>query len=263
MAHPGQHLGALVDVAADAVAHAQKGGGGLAHFGGARRFQLERADALAEAVGGLGQAAYRADLVAQKDDGDGQQDQRGADHPHDEDIGRRAGDPLDRRQEAQHAVDQLDPDLDLFAVAGGVDAVGPGQALAQGLVEHRIKNAVGDRGLVRRVGQDLAAQISRLDLHVALQLGRGGRRQGHLRRAALDVDDHRNVAGQAEGQAAGHGVPVALVKHIGGDHLQQDHRGDDDRQSATEQGIGQQAFEHGGGGALVSSFGLVLVGRAG
>ena len=73
VAHAGQHDGALLDMALDAVAHLDEGVGRLAHLARAARAEvLWRRAPLAEALGRLRQAQDRLDLVAQEEDGDGQ-----------------------------------------------------------------------------------------------------------------------------------------------------------------------------------------------
>ena len=82
MAHAGQHDGALLDMALDAVAHLDEGVGGLAHLARAARAEiLWRRAPFAEAFGRFRQAQDRLDLIAQEKNGDGQQHERGADHP--------------------------------------------------------------------------------------------------------------------------------------------------------------------------------------
>ena len=67
MAHARQHGGALLDMVANAIAHFQEGGRGPTHSARAARTEvLRHRAALAEGVGGLGQAQDRADLVAQE-----------------------------------------------------------------------------------------------------------------------------------------------------------------------------------------------------
>ena len=79
---PGQHDGALLDMALDAVAHLDEGLRRLAHLARAARAEiLWRRPPLAEALGGFSQAQDRLDLIAQEQDGDGQQHERGAHHP--------------------------------------------------------------------------------------------------------------------------------------------------------------------------------------
>ena len=67
VADAGQHGRALLHVLADAVAHFDEGGGGLAHLARAAGREVGRhRAALAEGVGGFRQTQDRADLVAQK-----------------------------------------------------------------------------------------------------------------------------------------------------------------------------------------------------
>ena len=96
--HAGQHGGALLDGALDALLHLQEGLRGAAHLARAARPEVRRIAALAEALGRVGEPQDRPDLVAQEQDRDGEQHQRGADHPEQEDfrvrrIGRRCAAP--------------------------------------------------------------------------------------------------------------------------------------------------------------------------
>ena len=81
VADGGQHLGALADVAQDAVAHQVEGVGGLADLQGTARAEVADVAALAEAVGGAGELADRPDLQAQEEDRDRREHDRAADHP--------------------------------------------------------------------------------------------------------------------------------------------------------------------------------------
>ena len=83
----GEHRRALLDVRLDAVAHLQERLCGLAHLARAARAEILRHRAtLAESVGGFAQPQDGPDLVAEEQDGDGEQDHRGADHPEQEDV---------------------------------------------------------------------------------------------------------------------------------------------------------------------------------
>ena len=87
----------------------------LAHLARAARREVGHRAALAEIVDGGGQRQDRPDLVAQEEDGDGEQHEAGADHPDDEDqrvggVGLAAA-----GEDAQHVVVELDADLDQVA----------------------------------------------------------------------------------------------------------------------------------------------------
>ncbi len=87
VAHAGQHDGALLDMTLDAVAHLDEGMGRLAHFACATRPEINgRRSPLAETVGGIGKPQDRLDLVAQEQNGHGEQHERRADHPQQEDL---------------------------------------------------------------------------------------------------------------------------------------------------------------------------------
>ena len=90
-----QHLGALADVAQDAMAHQVEGMRGLADLERAARPEVADVAALAEAVGGPGELADRADLQAQEVDRD--RARAPIELPTiqvEQEPGRRAGDPL-------------------------------------------------------------------------------------------------------------------------------------------------------------------------
>ena len=98
-----QHLGALADMAQDAVAHQVEGVGGLADLQRTSGPEIADVAALAEAVGGAGELADRADLQAQEEDRDRGEHDRAADHPGEQKPGGGAGDPLPRRDHLQQA----------------------------------------------------------------------------------------------------------------------------------------------------------------
>ena len=116
-----QHGGALLDGALDAPLHLDEGVAGLAHLARAARPELDVA-ALAEALRRLGEAQDRPDLVAQEQDGDAEQHQRGADHPEEEDVRVRRVGLAAPRDHAHDAFVELDADLDEVRAA---DRVGP------------------------------------------------------------------------------------------------------------------------------------------
>ncbi len=84
--HAGQHGGALLDAALDPAFHFQEGEGGAANLARAARAEVRHLASLAEAFGRIGKPQDRADLVAQEHHRDGDQHQRGADHPAEEDV---------------------------------------------------------------------------------------------------------------------------------------------------------------------------------
>ena len=77
--------------------------------------------ALAEIVDGVGEAEDRPDLVPEEDDGDGQEDEAGADHPGDEDQRVRRIGLAPPGEDAEDLVVELDADLDEVGAADRVD----------------------------------------------------------------------------------------------------------------------------------------------
>ncbi len=122
MAHAGEHGGALLDMALDAVTHLDEGLRRLPHFAGAAWAEIGRRwPPLAQALGGLGQAQDRLDLVAQEQDGHGEQHERGPEHPQQENL-RVGGIGLAApRQHMHHRVVELDANVDEVRRAHGVD----------------------------------------------------------------------------------------------------------------------------------------------
>ena len=240
VADAGEQLGALGDLAPDALAHDDEGGRRLAHLAGALGLEIAHRQALAEAVGGLGEAAHRADLVAQEEDGDGEQHDRGADHPHDEDVGGAAEHPLARGGDVEHPVFQLDADHKPLEPAFGIDREGAPELRRERPFEHREENAeagLGQHGKrAAGFGLDVEAEIEPggpQDEGPVAGLGKG-----------LDQLDHRgDVIGQAERQVAAHGVPMAFVEDVGGDELEQHQRRDDDQERPAEQRARHEALE--------------------
>src|SRR5690606_15227121 len=80
-----EHGGALFDLAFYAIAHFDKGMRGTAYFRGALRPEARRIAAHPEAFRRFGQPLDRPDLVSQEENGDGNEHDRGNQHPDDED----------------------------------------------------------------------------------------------------------------------------------------------------------------------------------
>ena len=127
---------------------------------------------LPRALGGLRKAQDRPDLVAQEQDGDAEQHEGRAAHPHQEDV-RVGGIGLAApRQNAHHVVlVELDAHLHIARAADRIDPVGTvdlsPQLVGEGLVEN------GEEGLWARRRQVRVAQ----DVHVELQALRGDARE--------------------------------------------------------------------------------------
>ena len=107
----GQHGGALVHGALDAAFHLDEGLRGAAHLARAARLEGRRLAPLAEALGRVGERQDRPDLIAQEQDGDGEQHQRGAHHPQQEDVGVGGVGGVAPREHPHHRVIELDADL--------------------------------------------------------------------------------------------------------------------------------------------------------
>ena len=149
MADAGQHRGALLDVRRDAVAHLEEGSRRLPHFAGAARAEVVgNLAALAERVGRLREPQNGPDLIAQEENGDGEQDHRRADHPQEEDVRVRGVGLRPRGDEAQNGVLQLDADFDVPRLADRVDPERP-LHLAADLVRQRAVEE-GEEGLGAR-----------------------------------------------------------------------------------------------------------------
>ena len=231
MRHPGQHFRALDDLPLDALAHEQEGRSRLAYLGGAGGLEVGHVTTLAEAVRGGRQSADGTDLVAHEHGGDRKQDKRGSRHPHDEDVGGRAEQPLARREHLKHAVRKLDVDFHLPPEGSGVDRKRPAHALGERVGEHAVEGAGAWRR--RRVRQDFTLPYRRPEAHfVARHLQDPRLVLGPWHRAH-QVDDHGDLAGERAGAMPGDRVPVALVKDQGDHDLQQDQRRDDDQKRAA------------------------------
>ena len=239
VADAGEHGGALVDLALDALLHVVEGDGRLAHLAGAARRKAGHRAALAEGVDRRRQAQDRADLVAQEDDGDGEQHDRGRHHPPDEDE--RIGDiGLGARgEDAQHVVVELDADLDQARAADGVDPERLADLARDLLAEHAVERREERLGAGRR--QRLGRQHGDVEAHALAGDAGDGLEIGILRIAVEDVDDGGDLADHGGGELGGDQLPVALHEDEGDQRLEQHDRRDDDDQRAGEQALGQDA----------------------
>ena len=118
-----EHRRALFRGAFDAAFHFDEGVAGLAHFARAARMEIDVAP-LAEILRRLGQAQDRTDLVAQEEDGDRDQHDRGAEHPENEDMDVRLIGERAARHETQDAVAELHAHLHQPGPTDGVDPEG-------------------------------------------------------------------------------------------------------------------------------------------
>ena len=84
------------------------------------RKELDR-PAFAELLGGVGELQDRLDLVAQEEERDGDQHQRGPRHPEQEDLRVRGVGAAARREDPEHVVAEIDADLDEVGIAQRVE----------------------------------------------------------------------------------------------------------------------------------------------
>ncbi len=149
MRNAGEHGGALLDGAFDPRLHLDEGGGRAPHLLGAARPEVRHLAPLAEALGRVGEPQDRPDLVAQEQDRDGDQHQRGADHPQQEDFRVRGIGGAAAREHPHHGVVELDAELDEVRPAHRVDPERPADLLAnlfrERLVEQREERLRPDR----------------------------------------------------------------------------------------------------------------------
>ena len=221
------------------IAHGDEGLGGAAHFGGAVRLEVGHGAALAETVGGAGQPLDGPHLVAQEDDGDAHQQQRGAHHPEDEDVGLGDGDPVARHQHRQHAVLHIHLYLEIIADAGGAEIAVGADALFQDIVQRQVDGA----GQLAAIGRDI---ITPQKTDAVIELARRQRPQAFALGALVIVfqrHQQRHVGGHVARQPSGGGVQVALEKHVSDDRLQDHDRRHDDDQRAAEQSARQKALD--------------------
>ena len=231
VADAGQHDGALLDIALDAVAHLDEGMRRLAHLARAARLEIgRRRPPSAETVGRLRQPQDRFDLVAQEQNRHGQQHQRGADHPQQEDLRVRRVGLAAPGDHVHHRIVELDADIDEIGAADRVDP----ERLAD-----LPRQLVGQRG-VEQVEERLGAHRRQFlarreaDAQAEILLGQPRQRLGiRLRRIGLiEVHQHADILHGDGRQPPRHRLPVTLEKHEGEHRLQQHHRRDDDDQRA-------------------------------
>ena len=183
----------------------------------------------------------RLDLVAQEDDGDAEQHQRGADHPEQEDFRIRGVGRAAAREHPHHRVVELDADFDQRRLADRVDPVRPADLLAQFLRQRLIEQREERLRTRRRhvaEGQEIDHQAEPVLRDAADLL-----LVGILRIAAIDVDQRGDILHHAGRQPLGDDVPVPLHEHEGDHRLQDHHRQDDDEQRARVEALRHHAVE--------------------
>jgi hypothetical protein len=190
---------------------------------------------------GVREPQDRADLVAQEQDRDGDQHQRGADHPEQEDLRIRRIGRAARREHAHHRVGQLDADLHQRRTAHRVDPERPADLLAQ-LDRQRLVEQGEERFRPRR--RHLAGR-QEVDGQLEPVLGDAAdhRLFGILRIGAVDVDQRGDVLHHGGGEPLGDRVPVPLHEHEGDHRLQDHHRCEDDEQGTRIEALRHHAVE--------------------
>ena len=237
VADAGEHGGALLDLPLDALLHVVEGDRRLPHLAGASRRKAGHGATLAEIVDCRRQPQDRPDLVAQEDDGNGEQYHRGRHHPPDEDdrigdVGFGAG-----RKHAQHIVVELDADLDQARAADGVDPERLADLAADLLAEHPVQRREERLGADRR--QRLRRQHGDVEAHALTGDAGDGGEVGILRIAVEDIHDGRDLADHGGRELVGDQLPVALHEDEADQRLEQHHGRDDDDERAGEQALGQ------------------------
>ena len=235
-----QHRRALRDLALDALAHRLKGRRRLAHFARAFGLEAEIIPSLAEILGGLGKAPDRFHLIAHENDRDAEQDQRRSHRPQTEGDRGRAEQALARHQRPQHAVAELDTDRHQAGMAQGIDREGTRQSLGESVIERfldPVARPPAARGQDRTglKGHDHILGCGKKLEHLFARLRRRfGRKQ---------VDDHGDIAGDSLRQPVHDLAPMGVVENDRRDELDHGERGDQDRERAPQQRLGQEPFD--------------------
>ncbi|MEJ1976074.1 MAG: hypothetical protein WDN49_08150 [Acetobacteraceae bacterium] len=143
----------------------------------------------------------------------------------------------------QHAVRQLQPDLDVAGVGGPIHAVGQPHLFFERSRQVVVRRAeLVDPGLLvdMRAGHEahrhFQPQPGGAEDPVAI-LGAG--------EAVHQLDGLRDLAGNGEGEPAGHEVQVAAVEDGERHGLQQHQRQQDDEQAAPKQRVRHQPLHRG------------------
>ena len=172
---------------------------------------------LPRSVGGDGEAAQRAHLVAHEHRGDGQQHQRRAHHPQHEERGGRRREALPRHRDLHHAVRHLDRNEEIARIEIAVDLEGPVDALDHGLGELILGAAAGralqpgGQGLALAEGIDQLGDVARFrEQQIALGAGVGG---------AQRIEGEADIAGDRGRETAHHRVPNPVVEEPGREQL--------------------------------------------
>ncbi len=235
-----QHRGALLDGALDAGLHLDEGGRRAPHLARAARTEVRHFAALAEALGGVGEAQDRPDLVAQKGDRDSEQHDRRAHHPQQEDVGVRRVGRVAAGEHPHHRVVEPHPDLNQRRAPHRIDpewpADLPADLLRERLVEQREERLRPRR---RHLGhrQEIDPQAE-LFLGQAADLRLLGQREGRV-----NIDERADVLHHGAREPLRDGVPMALHERERDHRLQDHHRHDDDQESASVEALRHHAAQ--------------------
>ncbi len=235
----GEHLGALCDLALDALTHAEEGGRRLAHFGGALRPERRHVDAAPERFRRRRKPAQRAHLVAQEQHGDGERHERRPHHPAQHDEHHRGVEPVARHRDLEHIVAVLDAHEKARGPLAVVYREGAEAARAErcGEIASDLAALVGCRREIGAVRQDAGAQAGHgIDQHEKAPLV--VRHEG-----VAASDDERDLVGRRGGIAAHEGGPEPVVEHPGADDLAKDERRRQQQYRAAEQAVRQDRLD--------------------
>ena len=221
-------------MAADAIAHGDKGAGGLANLGCAFGFEIGRIAPGAERIGGRCQPADGAYLIFHKNRRHAKQQQTGADHPHHKDISRGAEQSFVGHHHAQYIAAQLDFDRHVAIIALGIDAERFSDLAGQRSGQHLNHATVIDVGWVDHI---VRAHI-KYQIHFGAGLAKHPLVHGRVLVFAHGFDNVRNIARHAQRQTPPNLVPVVFKKYCRRHHLQQHQRHDNDQHGSTEQAFG-------------------------
>lgn len=122
MAHPRKHLGTLVYLAAQPIAHHQKGAARATHFRRPFWAEIANVSASPEGVGRSCQAADGANLIPHENSCDNRQNERAAEHPPEKDVDGRAEEAIAGHENLKYTLRaQISPYLHIAAIAVGID----------------------------------------------------------------------------------------------------------------------------------------------
>jgi hypothetical protein len=196
---------------------------------------------LAETLRRVGQPQDGADLVAQEQNRDEQQERRGADHPEQEDLRVRGISRAAASEHPHHRVIELDANLDERRAPDRIDPEWPPDLLAQLDRERLVEQGeerfwsgrrhFGGRQEIDHEPEPVARDAPDLPAIRILRIG------------LVDVHQRRDVLHHGGGEALGDRIPMPLHEHEGDHRLQDHHRGDDDQQRTGIEALRQNVIE--------------------